>query len=208
MPDPAGQPSPAPRTQFAGEIWGGFASMLVALPSSIGYGVAVYTLLGPGYAAYGVRTGIVGAIVLGIVAAAIGGSPRLISVPCAPAGAVLASLAGGLLAGSGAPLAPGRIIALLLMLGLLSGALQLIYGLLGGGRLIKYIPYPVVSGYLSAVGVLIFISQLPKFLGAGGANLFSPEHWQGPAIFVGAVTIAGVLLARRITRAVPATPGT
>ena len=68
--------------------------MLVALPSSIAYGVAVYTLLGPEFVGQGVRTGIVGAIVLGVVATALGGAPRLISAPCAPAGAVLASLAG------------------------------------------------------------------------------------------------------------------
>lgn len=176
--------------------------MLVALPSSIAYGVAVYTMLGPQYAGHGVRTGITGAIVLGLIATALGGAPRLISSPCAPAGAVLASLAGGLLANPGGPVAPERIIALLLLLALLSGGLQLVYGLLGGGRLIKYIPYPVVSGYLSAVGVLIFLSQLPKFLGAG---VLSPGMWQWPAIVVGGVTITGVLLGPRLTRTVPAT---
>ena len=142
--------------------------MLVALPSSIAYGVAVYALLGPEYIGHGVRTGIVGAMVLGIVATVFGGAPRVISAPCAPAGAVLASLAAGLLAAPGTAPAPSHIAALLLLLALMSGALQMLYGLVGGGRLIKYIPYPVVSGYLSAVGVLIFLSQLPKFLGTTG----------------------------------------
>ncbi len=205
MPDPAGNALPSPPRGLAGEVWGGFAAMLVALPSSIAYGVAVYALLGPGYAGHGVRAGIVGAVLLGLVAAAVGGAPRLISAPCAPAGAVLAALAGGLLAAPGGPVAPERITALLLLLALLSGALQLAYGLVGGGRLIKYIPYPVVSGYLSAVGVLIFISQLPKFLGAPAAGLGSPSQWQWPAVVVGGVTVAGVLLAPRLTRAVPAT---
>ncbi|MCX6944892.1 MAG: SulP family inorganic anion transporter [Opitutales bacterium] len=205
MPDPAGNALPSPPRGLAGEVWGGFAAMLVALPSSIAYGVAVYALLGPGYAGHGVRAGIVGAVLLGLVAAAVGGAPRLISAPCAPAGAVLAALAGGLLAAPGGPVDPERITALLLLLALLSGALQLAYGLVGGGRLIKYIPYPVVSGYLSAVGVLIFISQLPKFLGAPAAGLGSPSQWQWPAVVVGGVTVAGVLLAPRLTRAVPAT---
>lgn len=199
---PAGPASPP---GLAGDIWGGFASMLVALPSSIAYGVAVYTLLGPQFAGLGVRTGIVGAMVLGVVATALGGAPRLISSPCAPAGAVLASFAGGLLAESGAPVAPERIVALLLLLALLSGGLQMLYGLVGGGKLIKFIPYPVVSGYLSAVGVLIFLSQLPKFLGVSPAHVLSPAHWLGPPVIVGVVTIAGVLLGPRLTRAVPAT---
>ena len=179
--------------------------MLVALPSSIAYGVAVYTLLGPEYVGHGVRTGIVGAMALALVATALGGAPRIISAPCAPAGAVLASLAGGLLADSSVPVTPERIVALLLLLALLSGGLQLLYGLAGGGKLIKYIPYPVVSGYLSAVGVLIFLSQLPKFLGVAATQLLAPAHWQLPAIIVGAVTIAGVLLGPKLTRAVPAT---
>lgn len=197
--------APAATRNIAGEIWGGFASMLVALPSSIAYGVAVYTLLGPEYAAAGVRTGVVGAVVLGIVATALGGAPRLISSPCAPAGAVLGSLAGGLLAQSGAPLGPAHIMALLLLLALLSGALQMAYGLVGGGRLIKFIPYPVVSGYLSAVGVLIFLSQLPKFFGVAPADVLHPARWQGPAVIVGLVTIGGVLWGPKLTRAVPAT---
>ncbi len=176
--------------------------MLVALPSAIAYGVVVYTMLGPAYVGDGIRTGIVGAVVLGLVGTALGGAPRLISCPCAPASAVLASLVGGLLANPGGPVAPDRIIALLLLLAVLSGGLQLLYGLVGGGRLIKYIPYPVVSGYLSAVGVLIFLSQLPKFL---GADVLTPARWEWPAIVVGLVTIAGVLLGPKLTRAVPAT---
>jgi SulP family sulfate permease len=191
-----------PRPGFVDDIWGGFAAMLVALPSSIAYGVAVYTLLGQEFVGQGVRTGIVGAMVLGLVATALGGAPRLISSPCAPAGAVLASLASGLLADPVAPVAPAHIVALLLLLALMSGGLQMLYGLAGGGKLIKYIPYPVVSGYLSAVGVLIFLSQLPKFL--GGAVL-SPGLWQWPALVVGVVTITGVLAGPRLTRAVPAT---
>ncbi len=204
MDTPGSVPSPPPR-QLAGELWGGFAAMLVALPSSIAYGVAVYALLGPAYIGHGVRTGIVGAIVLGLVASAFGGAPRLISAPCAPAGAVLASLAAGLLAATGGPVAPERIVVLLALVAVLSGALQLVYGLAGGGRLIKYIPYPVVSGYLSGVGVLIFLSQLPKFLGLPGKHLAAPALWSWPAMVVGTVTIAGVLLAPRLTKAIPAT---
>lgn len=202
-----------PRHSLAGDSWGGFAAMLVALPSSIAYGVAIYALLGPDYLAQGVRAGILGAIAMGLVAPLLGGAPRLISAPCAPATAVLAALAAGLLAGvsgNSSPAAPERIVVLLTFVALLAGALQFFYGAVGGGRLIKYIPYPVVSGYLSGVGVLIFLSQVPKFLGlAPGVpawhGVASPHLWQGPAVAVGAVTIAGVWLAPKITQAVPAT---
>lgn len=205
--------SAPPAKTLAGELWGGFAAMLVALPSSVAYGIAIYALLGPDYVANGVRAGILGAIALGLIAPLVGGAPRLISAPCAPAAAVLATLVSGLLTGipgSDGPVAPERIVVLLTLVGLLSGGFQLLFGALGAGRLIKYIPYPVVSGYLSGVGVLIFLSQMPKLLGlpkgtATWDGLFSPSLWQWPALIVGGVTIASVLLAPKLTKAVPAT---
>lgn len=210
MSDPARPPSSSPpRAGWAGDIWGGLAAMLVALPSSIAYGVAVYGLLGGDYVAHGVRAGLLGAIALGIVTAIVGGAPKLISAPCAPAAAVLAALVGQMMGATPEAIAPGRILALLTLVALMSAVLQLGYGFAGGGRLIKFIPYPVVSGYLSAVGAIIFIGQLPKFLGLAhgvplGAGLLAPSGWQLSALIVGTATIAGVLLAPRLTRTVPA----
>jgi SulP family sulfate permease len=206
------RPSESHRQQLAGDIWGGLAAALVALPSAVAYGVSVYALLGPAFLAYGVRAGILGAIGIGVVAPLLGGAPRLISAPSAPAAAVMAAFATSLLAGTqgaAGAVPPERIVVLLTLVGLFSGCLQLIYGFVGGGRLIKYIPYPVVSGYLSGVGVIIFLSQVPKFLGwSSGVNplagLTSPALWQWTAVVVGSVTIAGVVLAPRLTKAVPA----
>ena len=59
--------------------------------------------------------------------------------------------------------APGVIILLLTVLGILAGLLQILIGFLGVGKLIKYIPYPVVSGYLTGVGLIIIGSQLQPF---------------------------------------------
>ncbi len=199
------------RQQLAGDLWGGLAAALVALPSSLAYGVSVYSLLGPAHLAQGVRAGILGAIGVGLVAPLLGGAPRLISAPSAPAAAVMAALATSLLAGTpgaAGAVSPGHIVALLALVGLFAGCLQLFYGFVGGGRLIKYIPYPVVSGYLSGVAVIIFFSQVPKFFGwAPGVKpwegLTSPGLWQWPAVAVGIVTIAGMVLAPRLTKAVP-----
>src|SRR4030042_3179482 len=149
--------------QWSGEAWGGFASMLVALPSSIAFGIAVYAVLGPEYVSYGVIAGILGAVVMGLLAPLLGGAPGLISAPCAPAAAVMGALAAEMI--KSVNISPPQVLVFLTLVALLSGALQLVYGALGGGRFIKYIPYPVVSGYLSGVGVLIFICQLPKLLG-------------------------------------------
>ena len=194
-----------------GELWGGLAAMLVALPSALAYGVAAYSPLGGPYLAQGALAGFLGAIVLGLVAPLSGGAPRLITAPSAPAAAVLAALAGTFLAGSQTgvgPLAPDKVVILLLLIGLLAGGLQVLYGIVGGGRLIKYIPYPVVSGYLSGVALLILLSQLPKFLGLSGHQTLwegvqNPAAWQWPALVIGGVTMAAMLLAPRFTKAVP-----
>ncbi len=193
---------------LAGDVWGGLASMLVALPASIAFGVAVYSLAGPQYAARGAVWGLLGATAIGIVAPLFGGTDRLISGPCAPAAAVLGAFV--LEATRGAAAAdPERVLLLVMLVGLLAAFLQMAYGAVGGGTLIKYIPYPVVTGYLSGVGVVIFLKQLPGLFGFPKAvalwtGVSSPSLWQWPALAVGLVTIVLMLAAPRLTRAVPA----
>lgn len=189
----------------AGEIWGGLASMLVALPSAIAFGLIIYAPLGPDWAGRGALAGIVGTVVLGLIVPALGGTPRLITAPCAPAAAVMAALAADL----ALHVPAARIPLLLALAALLAGAVQLFFGAIRGGRFVKYIPYPVVTGYLSGVGVLIFIGQLPKLLGLpAGTHLWegltSPGLWNRPAVVVGVVTIAVTALGSRITRKIPA----
>src|SRR3990172_4256671 len=187
-----------------GEIWGGLAAMLVALPSAIAFGLLIYSPLGSAYAAAGAIAGILGTIAIGIVTPIFGGTPRLISAPCAPAAAVLSSL---VLEFGGLP--PDHILLLLMLVAVLSGCLQFLFGTVRGGRLIKYIPYPVVAGYLSGVGILIFLSQVPKLFGlpTGAAlwvGLSSPTLWKTPGLIVGITTMVVMVLASRITRVVPA----
>src|SRR5262249_2318642 len=78
-------------TSLAGDFWGGFAAMLVVLPSSVAFGIMVYTALGPEYAGRGAMAGLLGAAALGVVAPIVGRTAGLISTPCAPAAAVLSA---------------------------------------------------------------------------------------------------------------------
>ena len=189
-----------------GDVWGGLAAMLVALPSSIAFGVLVYSAIDPSMAGQGALFGMLGAAALGLIAPFSGGTPALITAPCAPSAAILAGLAATLVA---AGVDPVRIPGLLALTALLSALLQVVYGVVKGGRFIKYIPYPVVSGYLSGVGLIIALGQLPKLLGLPkgtglGQGLISPGTWQWPGLFVGIVTIAVMILAPRVTKKVPA----
>ena len=191
---------------WRGDLWGGLAAMLVALPSAIAFGVTILSPLGHEYAAQGAIAGILGATALGIVASTVGGAERLISAPCAPAAAVLAALAIQITQHG---VAPQTALVMLILTGFACGLLQVLFGVIGIGRLIKYMPYPVVSGYLSGVGLIIILSQVPKFLGApnGGTiwhALRSPSDWQWQGIVVGAVTVSVMLAAPKLTKAVPA----
>lgn len=191
---------------LAGDFWGGLAAMLVALPSAIAFGVTIYAPLGGSYGAVGALAGILGAMALGLVAAATGGTRRLITAPCAPAAAVMTALAIGLVQ-QGQPLP--QILLTLTAVGLLCGLLQVLFGLLGLGRLIKYMPYPVVSGYLTGVGLIIITSQLPKLLGVPKGTHFwaalgMTGAWNWRMIGVGAVTMVVMVGAPKLTKKVPA----
>ena len=191
---------------WRGDLWGGLAAMLVALPSAIAFGVTILSPLGHEYAAQGAVAGILGATAIGLVAAALGGAERLISAPCAPAAAVLSAFA---IQVSQHGVAPQSALLMLILMGLACGLLQVLFGVIGIGRLIKYMPYPVVSGYLSGVGLIIILSQVPKFLGAPQDGslweaLRSPSAWQWQGIVVGAITVSVMLAAPKATKAVPA----
>ncbi|MBI3903399.1 MAG: SLC26A/SulP transporter family protein [Nitrosomonadales bacterium] len=193
--------------QAPGDFWGGLAGMLVALPAAIAFGVTVYSSISPNYAAAGALAGIIGAAIIGLVASTLGGTDRLISAPCAPAAAVLSAFAIELVKQG---IAPDTIVLLLVMLGVLTGIVQMLLGFVGVGRLIKYVPYPVVSGYLSGVGLIIIGSQIPKFVAAPNNTglfdaLLSPWLWDWRALTVGCATVLVAIAAPRLTQKIPGT---
>ena len=195
-----------PKYKLAGDLWGGLAAMLVALPSAIAFGVIIYAAIAPSFAGLGAIAGILGATALGLFAPALGGTNRLITAPCAPAAALLSGFAIESI-NQGIPAL--SVVLLLTVVGLLTGIFQILFGWARIGSFIKYIPYPVVSGYLSGVGIIIIGSQLPKFLGTPESTgwwkaLTTPGLWHWQGLTVGATTIAVMLIAPMLTRRVPA----
>ena len=144
---------------------------------------------------------------IGLVASILGGTDRLISAPCAPAAAVLSAFAIELVAQG---VAPEIIVLELILLGVLTGIVQVLLGFIGIGALIKYIPYPVVSGYLSGVGLIIIGSQIPKFVGVADdthwwSATISPWLWDWRSLAIGMATVLVTLAAPRLTKKVPGT---
>ncbi len=192
---------------LAGDFWGGLAAMLVALPSAIAFGVTIYSPMGSSYAAQGALAGILGVTALGLLAPAFGGTDRLITTPSTPAAAVLSAFVIEFLSHDGSRLE--SVLLMVALLGLLAGTFQFIFGAIGLGRLIKYMPYPVLSGYSSGVGLYMIASQVPKFLGVPKEihfweSLISMSKWQWQGMVVGIVTMVVMLVAPKITKVVPA----
>jgi SulP family sulfate permease len=103
---------------------------------------------------------------------------------------------------------PELTLLLIILVGLLAGAIQIALGAVGIGGLIKYIPYPVVSGYLTGVGLIIIGSQVVKVLGTpDGLNwwhsLLAPGSWDLRSLLIGGVTIAATVTTHRYSSRVP-----
>lgn len=141
-------------TNFRGDLLGGLTAGIVALPLALAFGVS--SGLGP-------TAGLYGAIFLSFFAALFGGTPTQISGPTAPMTALsMVIIATIISAHNGSiEIALPYILAVFLV----SGLIQILFGLLGVGKYIKYIPYPVVSGFMTAIGVIIIITQIIPIVG-------------------------------------------
>ena len=137
-----------------GDIYGGVTAGIVALPLALAFGVS--SGLGP-------SAGLYGAIFVGFFAALFGGTNTQISGPTAPMTAVSMVVIAGILATFNGDVS--KALPAILGVFLLAGLMQIALGVLGLGKYIKYIPYPVVSGFMTAIGIIILITQILPAVG-------------------------------------------
>lgn len=139
---------------FKGDLFGGITAGIVALPLALAFGVS--SGLGP-------SAGLYGAIFISFFAALFGGTNTQISGPTAPMTAVSMVVIAGILASFEGDVE--KALPAILTVFLLAGLMQVGLGFLGLGKYIKYIPYPVVSGFMTAIGVIILITQILPSIG-------------------------------------------
>jgi SulP family sulfate permease len=139
---------------FKGDFFGGITAGIVALPLALAFGVS--SGLGP-------SAGLYGAIFIGFFAALFGGTDTQISGPTAPMTAVSMVVIAGIVAAFDGEVS--KALPAILTVFLLAGLMQVVLGFLGFGKYIKYIPYPVVSGFMTAIGVIILVTQILPCLG-------------------------------------------
>lgn len=137
-----------------GDLFGGITAGIVALPLALAFGLQ---------SGLGAAAGLYGAIFIGILAALFGGTNTQISGPTAPMTAVSMLAIAGIIAANEGDI--NQALPSIFMVFLLSGLIQIALGALKVGQYIMYIPYPVVSGFMTGIGVIIIITQILPLLG-------------------------------------------
>ena len=139
---------------FKGDLLGGLTAGIVALPLALAFGVQ---------SGLGAVAGLYGAIFIGFFASLFGGTNTQISGPTAPMTAVSMVIIAGLMQLNNGDLE--KALPSILMVFILAGVFQMVLGFLKLGKYIKYIPYPVVSGFMTGIGVIILVTQLLPAMG-------------------------------------------
>ena len=136
-----------------GDAFGGLTAAVVALPMALAFGVAATGDPAPG---------LWGAVIIGLVASLFGGTPTLISEPTGPMTVVFTSVILSLTA-----TAPDKetAMAMAFTVVILAGIFQILFGAFRLGRYVTQMPYTVISGFMSGIGAILVILQLPAFLG-------------------------------------------
>ncbi|USD64842.1 SulP family inorganic anion transporter [Vibrio sp. SCSIO 43136] len=184
-----------------GDLFGGVTTAIISLPLALAFGVA---------SGAGAEAGLWGAIMVGLFASLFGGSSTLISEPTGPMTVIMTAVLTTMMAKY-----PETGMAMTFTVVMMAGAFQILLGTLKLGKYVTLMPYSVISGFMSGIGVILIILQLAPLLGhaapAGGvtgmlsalpdivANMSFGE------LFLGLLTLAILfLMPKKYRRYVPA----
>jgi len=141
-----------------GDMFGGVTAAVIALPMALAFGVA---------SGAGAEAGLYGAILVGLFAALFGGTPTLISEPTGPMTVVFTAVIAKLIASD-----PVNGMAMAFTVVIMAGIFQILFGVLRLGKYVTLMPYTVISGFMSGIGIILIILQIAPLMGnaspAGG----------------------------------------
>ncbi len=197
-----------------GDVFGGITAGIVALPLALAFGIQAFGGIdSPSASSLGALAGLIGATMLGFFAALFGGTPSQISGPTGPMTVITASLISGAWI-----MSSGNISTVLLsmsMAGLFCGLFQVLFGIIKIGKYVRYIPYPVLSGFMSGIGVIIILQQIYPLIGLKSPVLVVDMVAKFPemvsagisstALILGLGTIIIIQLFPYLTKKVPST---
>ena len=197
-----------------GDFFGGVTAGIVALPLALAFGIQAFGGINhPDAAPMGALAGLIGATLLGFFAALFGGTHSQISGPTGPMTVITASLISATWTASS-----GNISAVLIamaMAGIFCGVFQILFGIIRIGKYVRYIPYPVLSGFMSGIGVIIILQQIYPLIGKKspvstidmiiGFPAALADNISIMALLLGLCTIAIIMALPRLTKKIPAT---
>lgn len=134
-----------------GDVFGGITAAVIALPMALAFGVA---------SGAGAEAGLYGAILVGLFAALFGGTPTLMSEPTGPMTVVFTAVIAELIA-----LDPENGLAMAFTVVVMAGLFQMAFGFMQLGKFVTMMPYSVVSGFMSGIGIILIILQIGPLLG-------------------------------------------
>ncbi|ROQ18672.1 SulP family sulfate permease [Marinimicrobium koreense] len=183
-----------------GDVFGGLTAAIVSLPMALAFGVA---------SGAGAEAGLYGAICVGLFASLFGGTPTLISEPTGPMTVVMTAVLTSLVASH-----PENGLAMAFTVVMIAGLFQILLGLLKLGRYITMMPYSVISGFMSGIGIILIILQFGPMLGqpsvSGGVlnNLLAiPQFIKNLSVAELSISLTALLalffIPRRIAKVVP-----
>ena len=186
------------KNSFKGDFTGGLTAAIIALPMGLAFGLQ--SGLGP-------EAGLYTAIILAIIASLIAGTKTLISDPTGP----MTIVAAGIIAKAGIDSDSG--IAMIIVTFALAGLFQIAFGFIKVAQYVKYISYPVLSGFMGGIGIIIILFQWHSFFGekAPGKVLDIISHLPDPvihhhwsAIILGGLTLLFIYTIPLISKKIPA----
>ena len=188
--------------QVKGDVFGGLTAAIVTLPLALAFGLN--SGLGP-------VSGLYCAIILGAIAMVFGGSRMLISTPTGPMTVVAALTISQAISFAGSlELALGTILGIFIF----AGAVQIVFGLLKFGSNVKYIPYPVLSGFMTGIGIILILFEIYPLMGLPGPSTINDVFTEFPqavrdtnmhALGLGCLTLLILYAVPKLTQRIPAT---
>lgn len=197
-----------------GDIFGGVTAGIVALPLALAFGIQAFSGVNdPSASSLGALAGLVGATFLGFFASLFGGTHSQISGPTGPMTVITAGLIGGAWATSAGNIS--TVLVTMSLAGLFCGLFQILFGVLRIGKYVRYIPYPVLSGFMSGIGVIIILQQIYPIVGLKAPVEVLDMLIKFPAAVSGGISLTALLLGigtiliiwllPKFTKVVPAT---
>jgi len=197
-----------------GDLFGGITAGIVALPLALAFGIQAFGGIdAPGASSMGALAGLIGATMLGFFASIFGGTHSQISGPTGPMTVITAGLISASWVASNGNFA--SVLIAMSLAGLFCGLFQILFGVLKVGKYVRYIPYPVLSGFMSGIGVIIILQQIYPLFGCKSPVMVVDMLLQMPKILSGGIslkalglglaTIAIIMVMPRISKKVPST---